>query len=146
MLICIIFIQPPYINLQRYHDKFFTFESVLTSRIRITFQNAEVNYHYFIFKPITKNPLLLGASSWVEFRSLFTRKSYNVWSTLMSRIQNSFQNVEVYNFLQPPSINFLRYHEKSFTARSIFMSRTEINFLNVEVYYFPQPPSTNFLR
>ena len=80
---CIIFMQPPYSNLLRYYEKFFTFGSVLMSTIQTTFQNVEV--YYFMQPP------------YINFLKYY-EKHFTVGSVMMSRIQNTFQNVEVYYF------------------------------------------------
>ena len=54
----------------------------------------------------------------------------------MSTIQNTFKNVEVYYFMQPPPINFLKLNKKSFTYGSVLMSQIQITFQSVEDFDF----------
>ena len=92
------------------------------SRMRTTFQNVEVYYFYataiYLFlKNIMKNSLPFEAQRWAEFRTLsrmsmyiifmkpayinfpkYYGKTFTVGSVIMSRIQSTFQNVEVYYF------------------------------------------------
>ena len=112
-----------------------------------------------------KNPLPLEASWWAEFRPLFRmskfiifmqppcinfpqyhERSVTVGCIVMSRIQNTFHNVEGYYFYAAAIFNFLRYCEKSFTFGSVLMIRIRTTFQNVEVYYFYADPYTLFLK
>ena len=61
----------------------------------------------------------------------------------MSRIQTSFQNVDVYYFTQPPCINFLSCDEKSLTVGSVFMSRINNNNASIFILRRLHPMTTN---
>ena len=116
----IICMQPPYINFLRYYEKSITIGSFMINRIQKTCQNIEVYYFYsasisnfsqilwkilYIWKCLDEQ----NSENVEECRSLLHlcwihilifkqnyEKSFTAESILMSRIQTTFQNVEVY--------------------------------------------------
>ena len=56
-----------------------------------------------------------------------------VKSDMMSWIQNTFHNVDVYYLYAAPYINFLKYNEKSIIVGSVTIRRIHFSFQNVEV-------------
>ena len=114
------FTLPPYINFSKYYEKPFIVGIVMKSRFQKTFWNIEGYYfvcscHVLIFYDIMKNPLPFEASWRAEFRTLFTmskfiifiqspftyflkyyEKFFTIWSAMMNRVLNTFQNVERY--------------------------------------------------
>ena len=117
--------QPPYIHLLKYCAKSFIVRSVVTSRFQNIFRMSSesrsllflCNRHILIFKNIMKSSLPLEASPWAEFKTPFRmvnfiifmllpyirflkyfEKSFTVGRFMMSRIQTTSRNVEVYYF------------------------------------------------
>ena len=72
--------------------------------------------------------------SYINFLRYY-EKSITFGSYLMNRIQNTFQNVEVYYLYTSPNINLLRYYEKFFTFGRVMISKIQTTFQNVEGYY-----------
>ena len=67
----------------------------------------------------------------------YNGKSFSPGTVMMSRIQTTVQNFEVYFFfMQLTYDHFLKYYEKSFTVGSVMISRIQSTFQNTEVYYF----------
>ena len=55
---------------------------------------------------------------------------------MMSGIQNTIQNVEVYYFYTSPNINLLRYYDNFFTFGGVMINKIQTPYQNIEVYYF----------
>ena len=118
---CIIVMQPPLINCQRYCEKSFTFGCVLMSRIQTTFQKVEVYYLY-------SSHILICYILW---------KILYRWKHIDEQKADHFSECRILlYFKQPPYIYFLKYYEKFYIVGSAIMSRIQNSFQNVDVYYF----------
>ena len=116
----IIFMQAPYINLLRYHEKCFTAGSVIMSRIQNIYQSHKICYFYAA--AIYKFSIILNK---ILYRG--KRRDKQNWE--------HFSECRSIIFMQPPYIIFLKYHEQSFTVGSVIMNRIQNTFHNLEVYY-----------
>ena len=112
---------PPYTNFLKYYEKFFIAGSVIMSRIQKIFRMSQgiifnhltyinfVRYYeksfYFGIRSVMKFSKSFRISKFIIFIQppyvnflKYYEKSVTVESVLMSRIQTTFQNVEVYYF------------------------------------------------
>ena len=112
-----------------------------------------------------KNSLPLEASWWAEFRTPFRMSNFIIFMQLpyisflkyfaktvtagnfiMSRIQNTFQNVEVCYFYAAAYINFVKYNEKPLPLEATWWAEFRPFFRMSNFIIIMQQPYISFLK